>query len=479
MAPTPKRITDQLWAQRESERRPVVQVDLAAHLFPKQMAFVADDARFGTVDTSRRAGKTIGVVAKLARAAAARPGSVGLYITLTRIVAKRNAWAAMKSWAPLFGFTLEPNESELCVKHPNGSCIYLLGAKDRSEVEKFRGLPISIVIIDESQSMPGFIENLVDEVLAPSLMDYAGSVWLVGTPGPVPVGYFWKATQAAAWAHHRWTAFDNPHLERKSGKTVHQLLAEELVRRGVASDEAVIQREWFGRWVLDENSLVFRYNAAINNRKLDVHNQYVIGGDLGWDDADALAVLGWSDYAPETELVHEWTGRKQTISALCERLKKLVDRYQPLAVVLDTGGLGKKIAEELTSRTGIAIEAADRHRKLEHIELLNDALRTGKVYAPADGQFAQDCLLVEWDKSNPEKPEISDRFHSDICDAVLYAWRRSLAWLHEPKKPEGPARNTPEWLAAEAKRQQREVEEAFEQQFEANQQKQQEDADQW
>lgn len=473
------KLEDRLSALEAKRRPPPLPPNLAEVLFGKQFAFVTDDARQGTADCSRRAGKSIGVVVKLLRTASSKPGSVGLYLTLTRIQAKRNAWEALKEWAPLFGFSLEPLEAELCVRHPNGSRVYLSGAKDKSEVEKFRGLPISIVVIDESQSFRAYIEQLVNEVLAPALMDFAGSIWLVGTPGPVPVGYFFSATRKEGWSHHQWTAFDNPHIQKKSGQTVEELLAHELKRRGLTRDDPSIRREWFGEWVLDTNSLVFRYEAAKNAKKLAFHDSYVIGVDLGWDDADALAVLGWSSHAPEVELVYEKIAPKQTISALMGQVAALHDKYKPLAIVADTGGLGKKIAEELQARLGLPIEAAEKQRKLEHIELLNDSLRTGKFFAPSDSRFAQDCMLVEWDRTNPEKPEISERYHSDICDAVLYAWRRALQWLYVEPPKAGPPRNSVEWLEAEAKRQQQEVDEAFQQQFEANQRQQQEDADQW
>ena len=47
-------------------------------------------------------------------------------------------------------------------------------------------------------------------------------------------------------------------------------------------------------------------------------------------------------------------------------------------------------------------------------------------------------MLVQWDKDsrirNPEKPKISDTYHSDICDAVLYAWRECRHYLSEKPK---------------------------------------------
>ena len=57
-------------------------------------------------------------------------------------------------------------------------------------------------------------------------------------------------------------------------------------------------------------------------------------------------------------------------------------------------------------------------------------------------------MLIAFCDSKNDKLVISDRYHSDICDAVLYAFRESLHWLHEPpEKLLVPG--TPEWAQAE------------------------------
>jgi len=366
------------------------------------------------------------------------------------------------------------NESELAIRLPNGSNIYLAGLSDKTEIDKYRGLPLGIVIVDEAQTVPAYLEELVDAVLVPGLMDFDGCLALVGTPSPVPNGYFHSCVTSTEWSHHEWTVFSNPWIEIKSHKTPREHLNNELRRRGVTDADPVIQREWFAKWVYDPNSLVFRYDAQ-KNAFTDVPPtkrpyEYIFGVDLGWDDADAIAVLGWSEDAPSVYLVEEWTGRKQTVTELGERLRVLRDKYKPLSIVVDTGGLGKKIAEEISKRTGIFLEAADKVRKLEHIELLNDSLRTGRFYARPTGTFAHDSRLVEWDHSKPERPKISDRFHSDICDAALYAYRKALHWLHSPPTPRLPEIGTPDWL----KRSEDEMVEVATQQYEQRRQEKRE-----
>lgn len=431
--------------------------------FPRQQAFCSDTRKFRTGSCSRRAGKSIGAASVLINACQARAGVIGLYITKTRINAKRIIWGALKQLNREYGLGAEALEGELCMRLPNGSMIYLCGANTKDEIEKFLGMPLAIVVIDEAQSLSSYLEELVDRVLAPALMDWDGVVVLIGTPAPVPVGYFYDCIQNPEWAHHDWTVFENPWIERKSGKSPRQHLDEELKRRGVSEDDPVIQREWFGRWVYDPNSLVFRYSAELNDYDelppIRTEWHHVVCGDLGWDDADALGVLAWCNELPDLYLIHEDVMPKQTISELGDKVKALEVKYQPLGIVLDMGGLGKKIAEELSARWGLNVEAAEKERKHEHIELLNDAMRSGRLHAKKESQFAQDCMLVEWDKTNPEKWKISDRYHSDAGDMVLYGYRKALHWLHAPAPPPPPKPNTAAWFAKQAEEMETQAEE--------------------
>jgi hypothetical protein len=299
-----------------------------------------------------------------------------------------------------------------------------------------------------------YIRELVDEVIAKRLFDYAGRLRLIGTPGPVPVGYFYDCARSDQWSHHHWTMFDNPWLPKKSGQTHQQILQRELERKGVSVDDPAIQRECFGVWSKDDNALVFRYNEGINDYEAipeETNWTYVVGVDLGYEDADAIAVIGWHQNAQVAWLVEESIKTKQGITDLAKEIERVVHTYNPDRIVMDTGGLGKKIAEEIQRRYGLPIIAAEKVRKFEFIELLNDAMRTKRFYAKKNSRFAQDCMLVQWDRDAPYGvPRILDSYHSDICDAVLYAFREAYHWLWEAPPP-AVHPNTPEWFAREVK----------------------------
>src|SRR6185369_5430674 len=121
---------------------------------------------------------------------------------------------------------------------------------------------------------------------------------------------------------------------------------------------------------------------------------------------------------------------KQGITELAEQMLHFEKKYNISKIVMDMGALGKKIGEEIIRRYKLPVEAAEKQRKMENIQLLNDALRSGRFKAKANSRFAQDTYLVEIDrdKTTPEKIKVSDRYHSDIIDAVLYAFKLSPAY---------------------------------------------------
>lgn len=434
------------------------QFDLTSYCFPKQLAFLQDPARFKTACCSRRAGKTIGCVAHMHHTASTTPGCAVLYFTLTRQQAKRIIWGPLKELVQQFEPRAVINESDLTIKYPNKSTIYVSGAKDKSEVSKYLGYPLKLVYGDEAQSFRAYLQELVDDSIAPTLLDWAGTMVLMGTPGPVPVGYFYELIGNKEWSNHYWTLFDNVPLRQRLAAlpqptTPEAIVEQECKRRGVTIDHPSIQRQFFGKWVNDSSALVFTWEKARNDYAvLPAPLQYVVGVDLGYSDADAIAVLGYCDAG--VFLVQEIVTRKQGVSALAEQIESVQSRYNPQAIVVDAGGLGKKIVEELIDRHSLPLKPAEKSQKFAHVELVNDALRTGKLKAQEGSLFVQDSRLLEWDKdkSSGDKLVVSDAFHSDICDAVLYAFREAMHWVPAFDKPAKPARDTEAYIEAAALR---------------------------
>lgn len=431
--------------------------NITSFLFDKQLSFVEDANPYKVAVCSRRSGKTTACAAHLIHTALNTSGSNSLYITLTRDTAKKLVWKELRKINREHDLKGKENETELSITFPNESIIFLSGCLNATEIEKFRGLALNLCYIDECQSFREYIRELIDDIIAPALIDYAGSLCLIGTPGPIPSGFFHEcAVELDTWSKHGWTLFDNPHLPVKSGVTQQALLDRELKRRGVTTDSPSIRREYFGEWVLDSDSLLLHYDVTRNNYanlQPYIKYNYVLGIDVGFEDSDALSVLAWSEQDPVTYLVEEVITAKSDITTLANQIKELEKKYDISKMIMDMGGLGKKIGEELIRRFLIPVEAADKVRKMENYALLDDALRTGNFKAKKDSRFAKETYLVEIDrdKSTPDRIKVSSRFHSDIIDAVLYAFKVSYGYTYRPPEPDKPKWGTKAWADAQSK----------------------------
>ncbi len=410
-------------------------------LFRAQLDFIRDGEPFKTAVCSRRAGKSVSCAVDLLDTALRNPGTVCLYVTLSRNNAKKLVWKELKGFNRQYGLGAKVDNTELSLTLPNDAIIYCSGAKDASEIEKFRGLALKKVYIDECQSFRAYLQDLIDDVLMPALMDHDGSLVLIGTPGPVPSGYFYDCSTSASWSHHAWTFFDNPHMV-KGTQTHMQKLQRVLEARGVSLDNPSIQREYFGRWETDLDSLLLKYEPAkCHYTELPKDLIYIMGIDLGYVDADAIAILGWSETSKVVWLVEEHLQSKAGLSELVVAIKRLEAKYKPGKLMIDEGGLGKKLAEEMRRQYHIPVQAADKARKMENVAFLNTAMATERFKAKRDSKFAQDCALVEidYDKSTPDRIKVKDSYHSDIIDAVLYAFKESPAFAYEaPLAPPAP-----------------------------------------
>lgn len=416
--------------------------------FAEQLAWIRDRSPFGVACTTRRAGKTVGNEFALLETALAAPDVCCLYIAQTRGVAEELMWRRLKRRNEEFALGGRTNDTHLTIEFPNRSRIRLGGAKDCKEADKLRGPEkIALAVIDEAQNFrSSVLSYLIDDILEPSMLDVDGRLRLSGTPGALAAGYFYDVCHNPHFRPHFWTLRENRHL----GIDPDLFLRRIRERRNITESDPTYRREYLGRWVRDENVLVFRYGPAAEYEQTPEGGEwrYCIGVDLGFEDRDAIAVGGWRGGERIVYLVEEIQAPKQTITQLAAQVAPLVERYKPLRSVWDFGGLGKKIAEEVRSRWTMPVEAADKARKLEHIELLNGAMVAGQFRARPRGPFAEDCGMVQWDQDARAKGvrKIASDYHSDITDAVLYMYRACRAFLEREEPPKDPVYREPSEL---------------------------------
>jgi hypothetical protein len=483
-------------------------------LFPAQRALVEDWSPQLAVLGTRRAGKSKMVPAKLLRAGEKWPGTVSYYlhpdgggraaetllgpdVNIERICAE-------------YDLPWRYNGNKLKLTHTgNGSEIRLRGADDVREAKKYRGDKVALVVLEESQNFPANIfKALAEDILGPALADVGGQMMPIGTPGEICAGYWYDITRndvsenadgrlkrLPGWSVFEWSVLDNPTIRhnvapviarkllRHTDKSLEALTALLLTDAGRAWAMALegvdpsVTREWFGRWVNDAGALFYAYESGRNDYSGTLpagHTwMHVLGVDLGHDDAFAMEVLAFSSTCEELYEVAHFKKSGLTPAEWAARVKDFRQRYNPIATVVDTGGLGKAIVEEWKTREGIPAEAAEKSGKPTYVKMLNGDLRAGVLKVLAGGPWASEMAALPKDPNSPphKPPEEHPAYANHCCDAGLYAWREALHWLGRTPEAE-PEKGTDDWhrkqaekreqdLAAQLEREMREEQDAW------------------
>ena len=410
---------------------------LVRSLHASQQEFFADKSKKRLGRCSRRAGKTHLAAVGLVDAAVRYPNTLVPYITLSIKNARRILWGTLRGIEQQYAMGMEFLENQLVVKVPNGSQIILGGCTDREEIEKFRGSAYSRCVVDESQSIKtSILEILIDDVIEAATLDLDGEIWMFGTPNASASGYFFDANlkRTSPWKSFSWTLLDNPHLPG-----ARDWLKRRMEENGWDEDDPTYRREYCGDWCRDENSLVYAFSKKRNVSEDFPEGEwhYGLGIDLGFSDATALVVVAWSDTVPETYVLDVEKHHGLVTDDIAKRVRMLDAEYGFDRIVCDTGGLGVMITEELNRRHSLNIEAAQKRKKFDHIELMNSDLKKGKLLVVENERtklLIDEIEILEWDHVERAKGKWIEKSDNEnhACDALLYIWRESLGFLHRP-----------------------------------------------
>lgn len=415
------------------------------HLFDKQRALIKDPGKKKSAKCGRRAGKTTTAAAYLCEQCLDRPGALTGYITLTRKQAKRLIWPELKRLNKHYRLGMSFNETDLVARFPNGSEIWVAGADKLDQIEKFRGVAFLLVVLDECASFKAHIEDLVKEVLEPTLEDYDGVVMMIGTPSKACAGMFYEATtKDTTWSKHSWTVLDNPMFPRWRGaKDWHtrarKWLAKLQAKNKWTDDEPVLHREWLAKWVRDASSMVYLWSDAygyeLTPEDLSSYDwEYILGVDLGHDDAAAFVEVAFCRDLPWCYIERASKKPGMDITDVAKHIKARRKERTFARIVVDTGGLGKMIVVEMVRRHDLPLVAAEKKDKAAFQSTMNADFRKDHIRV----NVAQcGALIEEWELlQKNEDGEEDDRFENHCADAALYAWREARHYVYRPKDPE-------------------------------------------
>jgi hypothetical protein len=445
------RLAQSLRGQSQSRRAAEFSAE-AACAPGKQLDAVKSTAKRKCKKCGRRAGKSTSDAVELLLDGLQTPIIPELYVTLTRGNAKEILLPILMRMNAEYQLGYR-RVGDADFVSPIGVAIQLRGANDVKDIEKIRGHVFKRAHVDEPGSMPDrIIRPLVVDIIQPTLMDYQGPLVLSGTPPPLRHGYFYDCYAGklkANWEQHHWTVRDNERFPaRMRGLDIEEILAEIRRENGWEADDPTYQREYEGLDVEDRKSLLFDYKAGFNDYEaLPVGEWcYVLAWDLGTGsdnqaeakegDPMALGVLGWRRHSPIVYLVEEWGETNGDITSAAEKAAELAAHYHPQSMVIDQGGLGKLISNEVRRRHKLPVKAAEKTQKGAFIKLFNTALRRGEFLCRADSVFAEETGLVRKDftalATTGKLQELSPNkggYHGNMTDVCLYGWRECKAYF--------------------------------------------------
>ena len=437
---------------------------------PRQAAFVEDQSRFICVMCTRRAGKSTGAVLRVLFDAYQHPGSNYLFAGLTLDSAKKAIWKdGFKDIDAKFNLGLKFNEVASTITLPNGSIVYIIGM-DSSEQQKrkARGGKYRGVVIDEAQDFASDLDDLIVSVMKPALADQGGWLVLAGTPGQVPTGVFYRISSrqcaeragtwtmmdsltATEWRGHTWSAYDNAAVAKQIRADI-----EEQVRVDPnVMNTPRFMREWRGMWVTDDDRRVYRYSPGRNDYdELPKYSQgdwhYVIGVDLGYDDATALTVGAWHDYDHVAYIVDAEKESGLDITDVAQWIHRWVQFYGAEQVVVD--GANKQAVQEIQNRHGLPLITADKMGKVDFIDIMNADFLKGKIkLSPSCDSLREEYAQLAWAerawKLNVRKEDKRASDHQ--ADSALYLYRLLHAYLAD-EIVDRPKYGTKEYWRVEA-----------------------------
>jgi hypothetical protein len=448
---------------------------LLSDVHPEARACIDDTAPLVAVRGTRRSGKSRSFIRKMLDTATAVPHARVIYINETLPECEAIAWIGngrdgLLTLNEQFQLGGVANNTKHTLTFPNGGMIRLVGADDRRQIAKLRGIAPHLVVIDEAQKAPHLTE-LIRDSLGPAMMDHGGQIFMPGTPGVDLSGLFYDVTNEeeplAGWSVHVLNVLANPFFGSTEQERFDNTVARYCREQALPLDAPEVQREWFGKWVKEDARFVFAIHqvpehevcyapqrmrpdarpdlpAALKDLPRGPEWRFTLFCDLGYfPDPFAYVLWAWSWEWPELLEVASWSRQKMDSDEQLSELTWVAEQTHPSLVGGDIGGaatpIGKGWAKRWEERFGYGMVEAQKGRKFEHIQLFNTDLRKGRIKLRKDSPLHTQMQKVQWLPSTgtgalKENP----RFPNDVTDAGLYGHRHTFAFLAQakPAKPE-------------------------------------------
>jgi hypothetical protein len=331
----------------------------------------------------------------------------------------------------------------------NGSEILVRGLSNTKDPDQIRGHKCKTIVVDEFFHLKSdLLEYMVQEVLEPMQLDYSDNYRLlfIGTPPKTKGTYGEKTWEGLKVPHFTWTWEDNPFI--KDGMAY---ILEKAEQKGLEVSSPEIQREYFAKWVYDEDIILYPEYYVWSHDTPPRFNidEIFVGIDYGISDNDAIIGIAWDSQQRRGFEFFESKFNRLTKPDSMSQLEYLKQEIiQCWEYALDFWpGLDKKeankrivwVADVNESHTTeefqynarcrypeltLQIGAAHKHDGILMQDKIRDLLRTGNLLLMDGGLCVQECQLtvLKRDPHGNITLQIDDKtYHPDLLPAMRYA----------------------------------------------------------
>lgn len=384
---------------------------------------VLDDrkSRFKAVNCTRRSGKSHTEALDHIEILTEYPGSRSLYMGLTLDSTREIIWDVFKDLNKKHKLGLKFNETKSIIFYPNGSRTRLFGLDSSPrQLAKILGQKLRKISVDEAGSITIDLENFIKQKVTPALIDLSPNSWmtLLGTCENIPNTYFEKVTTGKDhdfnWSIHKWTAYENPYLRD-------QWTAEiaDMRRRNPDIDNASwFQTHYLNKWVADDDLLIIPADKMQFINELPKCNDwyYVLGVDLGFNDASSFSVIAASFKLKEAFCVYANKDTEMDLTDVANEIKRLKEKYPLTRIIVD--GANKQGIEEMKNRLNLPeLEIAEKQGKATFLRLLRDDVAIGglKFLNGMCDELEKEWAALMWLSKKGVKLEVEDPRCQNHC----------------------------------------------------------------
>lgn len=415
---------------------------------------ILDDkaSRFKALNATRRGAKSNTEAMDHIEVCEKYPKSRTIYMGLTQDSVTEIIWDVFKDINEKHKLGLKFNETKKIIFYPNGSRTRLFGLDSSArQMAKILGQKLRKVSIDEAGSITIDLEEFCFQKVRPALIDLAPESWLtlLGTCENIPNTYFQKVTEGRCekfdWKVYRWTSYDNPFVARQWAAEI-----EEITKKTPkALETSAFKTHYLNIWCSDDDLLIIpaakmKFIEALPKLGRGKEWYYMLGVDLGYNDATAYTLLAFNWYYKASVICMTFKSTEQDLTDVATVINQMKEDFGLTHIVVD--GANKQGVEEIKKRHNLPeIEIAEKLGKATYLRLLRDDIIQENL------QFIQGeataPLKTEWDSlqwKDTMKLKEDDRCQNHLSDSTLYIWRKTYTMRIE-EKAKAPKEDDPKY----------------------------------